>query len=126
RERTREVDRARSLVEGDRPLRGVGMMEERAAVDAGDDEPRVGEARARLAEPGPPELGPGPERVVVLEEAQLDAVVAVAARGVDHAGEGPGRAAEGGEGELHVIRSSMAGGARGAVLRPGETSADAP
>ena len=55
---------------------GVGAVEEGARVDAGDGEAGVGEAGERLPEAGARELGPGPEGVVALDEAQLDAVVA--------------------------------------------------
>ena len=59
---------------------GVGAVEEGARVDAGDGEAGVGEAGERLPEAGARELGPRPERVVALDEAQLDAVVAEPAR----------------------------------------------
>src|SRR5262245_48327809 len=84
------------------------MVEERSAVHAGDDEPRVPQPLAGLAETPAPELGPRPERVVVLEEPELDPVIAETAGGVDHARERPGRAAERRKRELHVMRSSMA------------------
>ena len=105
-----EARRALRLLDGEAARGGVGAVEEGARVDAGDGEAGVGEAGERLPEAGARELGPGPERVVALDEAQLDAVVAEAGGGVEDAGERPGRAPERGEGEPdHVIRSSMRG-----------------
>src|SRR6185295_12403889 len=64
------------------------------------------------------QLGPGPQGVVALEEAQLHPVVSLATRDVEHAPEAPGRAAEGGEAEPHVMRSSIEAVTRWRTGRP--------
>ena len=103
----RQLDRPRGLLDGCLARRRLRMMEERARVDAGDREPGVAQARRRLAQARAGQLRTRPQRVIALEESELHAVVAQAAGGVDHRGQGPGRTAEGREAELHVILRSM-------------------
>ena len=119
----RSAERTASSIAVRRVL-ACGVMEEGARVDARDREARVGEAAPRLDEAGARQLRPRPERVVALEEAQLDAVVAEPARGVEDAGEAPGGTAEGREGEAHqVIRSSMSVVTRVGTGRPAKKRA---
>ncbi len=114
-----QLARARRLVHGGPPRGRVRAVEEGARVDAGNAEPGVGEPRARLAQALAHELGARPERVVVLQEAQLDAVVAHARAFVDHAREAPRRAPQGRKAESHqVILSSIRGVTRVGTRRP--------
>ena len=105
-----ELARARRLVDGGPPRGRVRAVEEGARVDAGTASP-ASARRARVSRrPSPLELGARPERVVVLQEAQLDAVVAHARALVDHAREAPRRAPQGRKAESHqVILSSIRG-----------------
>ena len=101
-----------------RPRRGGGRTS--ACRRRGRARP-ASASRARVSRrPLARELGPRPERVVALEEAQLDAVVAEAAGRVEDAGEGPGRDSRGSRRRAdHVIRSSMRGrDARSSRARP--------
>src|SRR5207244_6554864 len=83
-----------------------------------DGQAGVAQARARLAKARPRQLRPCPQRVVVLHEPQLDAVVAEPAGGFEDRGQAPSRAAQGREAELHVILASMAGRTRLRTGRP--------
>jgi hypothetical protein len=96
-----------------------GLWKNERVSTHGTARTRVGQARPRLPQARPQQLGPLPERIVVLQEAELDAVVAHPRAFVDHARQAPRRTSQGREAQSHqVILSSIAGVTRVATRRP--------